>query len=189
MFKYRNIYIRRQNYKFQYRNICSSTELYLSTEICSRPRVEANNFADLFCGKCGCILLESYFLAQSVEIKSRKLELLAVLVVERWLRQALAQLCIFFRYHFQFRTIQRAKGKGKAFIQRQREVHLPEGKITRFRSLHHHWLRKTGMQGERLPVELMSSATARDILEAVKKKCRIFTRRRLRRLDAWNVWS
>jgi len=67
LFRYRiislstEIYIRVRKYKFQYRNICSSIELYLSTEICSRPRVEANNFADLFRGKCGCILLESYF--------------------------------------------------------------------------------------------------------------------------------
>ena len=40
------------------------------------------------------------------------------------------------------------------------------------------------MQGKRLPVKLMSSATVRDILEAAKKKGRIFTRARLRRLDA-----
>ena len=87
-----------------------------------------------FCGKCGCVLLKSYFFAQSVEIKSRKLELLVVLVVERRLVQALAQALV------PISNIQRAKGNEEAFIQRQKEVQLQEAKNSRFRSLHHRWV-------------------------------------------------
>ena len=145
------------------------------------PRVEANNFPDLFCGKCG-----SYFLGLSVVINSRKLELPVVLEVEsgdynkHWSK-------LFSRYHFQFRNIQRAKGNGETFIQRQKEVRLRGGNIVRFRSVHHN--RKTAMQGEQLTVKLMIFATARDLLEAAKKKDRIYTGGRLRLLDALNVWS
>lgn len=85
MFKSRNIYLAIK-LQVPVQN-CISAQKYVP----GRPRVEANNFPDLFCGKSGCILLKSYFLAQSVEIKSCKLELLEVLVVERWLQQALAQ--------------------------------------------------------------------------------------------------
>ena len=108
IFQKRNIYIPEQKYMFQYRVLSqyrykySSTELYLSTEIAlpgSRLKYFPDHFAVLrtclkmaaFCGKCGCMLLKSYFFAQSVEIKSRKLELLVALVVERRLEQTIAQ--------------------------------------------------------------------------------------------------
>ena len=87
----------------QYRNKYSSTELYLSTEI-ALPGSRVKYFPRPLCGPThvlenGGLLWKAwlyaskivFLFAQSVEIKSRKLELLVALVVERRLEQTIAQ--------------------------------------------------------------------------------------------------
>ena len=133
-----------------------------------------------FCGKCGCKLLKSYFFAQSVEIKSRKLELLVVLVVERRLVQALAQaLYLFPATISNFETFRGKETERRSFSVRKKsgskKQRIQDSEVCITVGLMKN--RKTVMRGERLPVKLMSSATARDILEAAKKKHAAYNKR------------
>ena len=116
---------------------------------------------------------KSYFFAESVEIKSRKLELLVVLVVERRLVQALAQPPSFPATISNFEIFrERKKTERRSFSVRKKsgskKQKIQDSEVCNSVGLMKN--RKTVMRGEQLPIKLISSATVRDILEAGKKK-------------------
>ena len=179
--------------------ISSSTEIDVPVQNCISvqkyipgPGSRLNSFPDLFavlraclimasfCGKCGCMLQKSYFfcpkcgdkisqVGTTSSVSSRAATTTSTSASSASLP---ATICNFEAFRERKETERRLFGVRKKSGKKQRiqdsEVCITVGLMKN---------RKTVMRGERLPVKLMSSATARDILEAAKKKHAAYNKR------------